>query len=635
MNDYKTVELQDFGSQWTRVNSVDVPKSAALLSTNCAWAPSQVSTRLGFGISYAASEAAKQLYYWIDGALPFLVYFTGTRFRITTTYTPFAISLYSQSAAGAVIAASGPRIYTATYDANMTGTGSGHVISGVDLSFVDKLFLGPLTNVPTVSNVSTGNVTAGAHRVGYILGTRNGYQGRISPSSGTTGFNTASAVNATGGMSLRFQLSGITWPNEVNTVYPVMTPASNLNRWFAIPNVSAAVTGGATTAVDVTFSISDDDLLAADVENEVTDHINLWTQDGSGNPPFSPLAIGEYGFRTWYVADVSGNSQLIVSDPEDPQHITADQHMLQLPGFRKIRGAFALGGMLYVGSTGWTYGYRDTGALPVEWPTPDLVDAQIGPYGPNCVTVSASQGFALVANPQGLWLFQGGSYATKPLTYYVDPDWKRINWTGGGVNVVVVDSKDDQRAYVMAPLDSATSNSHILTIDYTNGLTPETVKFSPWDLANAGYSTLGGGAVVINPDTQIPELWIGTATDILRQKQPTETHPYRDVAAGIDWQFETALLPGVNGSIFYHYCAQLRATGSGTLTGTVYGMDRTVNSGAWTQALSASPGKIYLKRYPRVRSESASYRFSNGAALDSYCVLSQLEHNFAPGPSFR
>lgn len=633
MNDYKTVTLTDFGSPWTRTDPVDVPKSAALLATNCAWAPGQVSTRYGFGVAYAAAEAAKQLYNWISGASSYLVYFTGAKFRITSTTSPSASDLYTQSASGSVIAASGPRIYTATYDANMAGTGSGRVVNST--LTVDKLFLGPLSDVPTVTNTSTGNVTAGVHRVGYIIQTRSGFQGRISPSSVTTGFNTASIVTATGGAKLRFQMSGITWPTEANEIFPVMTPAANLNRWFAIPNVSQAITGGGTTAVDLTFDISDDDLLAADALDEVTDHINLWTQDGSGNPPFAPLAIGEYGFRTWYIADVAGNSQLIVSDPEDPQHVTADQHMLQLPGFRKIRGGFSIGGMLYVGSTGWTYGYRDTGALPVEWPTPDLVDAQIGPYGPNCVTVSASQGFALVANPQGLWLFSGGSYSTKPLTYFVDPDWKRINWTGGGVNVVVVDSKDDQRAYVLAPLDSATGNSHILTIDYTNGLTPETVKFSPWDLANAGYSTLGGGTIVINPTTQIPELWIGTATDILRQKQPTETNPYRDVAAGINWVFETALLPGVNGSIFYHYCGQLRATGAGTLSGTVYGMDRTVNSGAWTQALTATPGKIYLKRYPRVRSESASYRFTNSHVTDSYCILSQLEHNFGIGPSFR
>jgi hypothetical protein len=544
----------------------------------------------------------------------------GGKFRITTAASPSASDLYTQAASGAVIAASGPRVYTASYDSNMIGTGHGHVVNATGLT-TDKLFTGPVATTPTMSDTGTGVITAGTHRAGYIIQTRSGFMGKI---SGITSWTAAGSKQA------NFSLTA-SLPTEATNVYPVITPASNLNRWFLIPNTSAAASG----SINLTFSISDDDLVAADVLNEVTDNVNLWTQDGSGNAPFSPLAIGEYGFRTWYIADVSGQSTLIVSDPDDPQHITADQHVRWLPAFRRMRGAFSIGGMLYVGDSGWTYGFRDNGALPVEWPTPDLVDGSIGPYGPNCATVSASQSFALVANPQGLWLLQGGSYATRPLTYNVDPDWNRINWNGGGYNVRVVDVKDQQRAYVFAPLDSATLNTHMLTIDYTAGLTPEKIKFSPWDLIAAGYSSLGGGCVVQNPTTKIPELWFGTTSKVLRQNQPTDTNPYRDDTLGIDSQFETALLPGINGNVMHHYGAQIRAYGSGTLNGITYGVDRTVNSGAWALALAAAPGKMYIKRYPRVRSESASTRFTNGSVVDAYFVLSALDHLYSPGPEFR
>jgi hypothetical protein len=65
------------------------------------------------------------------------------------------------------------------------------------------------------------------------------------------------------------------------------------------------------------------------------------------------------------------------------------------------------------------------------------------------------------------------------------------------------------------------------------------------------------------------------------------------------------------------------------------GMSRQGKSSAWTLALSAAPGKMYVKRYPRVRSESASTRFTNGAVVDAYFVLSALDHLYSPGPEFR
>ena len=66
----------------------------------------------------------------------------------------------------------------------------------------------------------------------------------------------------------------------------------------------------------------------------------------------------------------------------------------------------------------------------------------------------ASQGFAVVAHTTGLYVFSGGSYTTRPISYYNEPEWKRINWNYA-TSVQVVDDKDRQQLYVLAPLKAS------------------------------------------------------------------------------------------------------------------------------------------------------------------------------------
>src|SRR5262249_33695959 len=132
----------------------------------------------------------------------------------------------------------------------------------------------------------------------------------------------------------------------------------------------------------------------------------------------------------------------------------------------------------------WTYAFEDTGDVPVTWPSARLVDGFIGTQAPRGFTVNASTGLGWCAHTTGLYVFQGGAFNPLPVSYMNAPDWARINWAQAA-KLQVVDDKDKQRVYVLAALDANTSPSHLLTFDYTNGMTTETIKYSLWNIA--GY----------------------------------------------------------------------------------------------------------------------------------------------------
>ncbi len=633
------VQVADFGGPWPRLEASDVPIEQSLLALNCEYNPGQVGTRRGFKQVWNPNEPMNSMFDWVSSNGNYLIYYNATSGKVRLVdnlASPSPADLYTQAgAAGASITSNGTRVFIAHFDPSSAGVGQCRVVGKYGASInTDKAFLGPLTVKPTLVDTGTGSVTAGVKRVGYILQTRNGYVGKLSPTTSGGTFDITSTVTATGGKTITFAIT-TTWPTESAVLYPIMTTSDNLDRYFIVPGLSYATPGGTSWAISATIDISDADL--ASTGTDVTDNLQLLTQDVSGNGPFSPFHVGEFGLRTTYLTEITGISQAYVSDASAAQKITADRNVVYLPGFRQMKGQFSLGKVWYVLGPHWTYAFEDSSEFPVNWAEPRSVDGSIGVPAPRCVTVNASQGFAWVAHQTGLWLFSGGAYQTRPISYYYEPDWKRIKWSAAAT-IQVIDNKDKQQVYVLAPLDSATQPSHILMFDYSNGTDPDKVKPSTWNIV--GYAP-GCGCIVENPTTKLLELWLGNsaAGAVGRQMNSADTSQYADFTTGaIDWQFETALMPGLNldlGRVYHHYATQTRVQGVGTFSGTAYGIDRT-KSVAWPTGitLSALPGQVYTKRYPRLRSESVSYRFTMNAA-NSYCILSMVDHYYKPGPSFR
>lgn len=643
--DYQSTTVTDFAGAWLRPEPTDVPPDQALLSLNCEFNPGQVSKRKGFKMVWNPNEPILSLFNWVKGgdlvslAGNYAIYFTstGTNVRIVVDLaTPVAATLFSQAgAASASIASGGSRLYIATATSSGIGAGQARVV-GIYVAALntDKLFMGPISTKPILTDTGTGVVTAGIHRVGYVIVSRNGFTGKISPVAiGASTFDTTSVVTSTGSKQIGFSLTA-TWPAEASLVYIVMTSTTNLNRYFFVPGLGPyGVPGGGSTTITATIDISDDDLIST--ATEVTDNFNLFTQDSSGNGPFNPFLVVEYGQRVGYFTELNGVFQYYFSEPANHQTITADQHVRYLPGFRKITSAFVINNLLYVLGPHWTYSDYDNLLKPVQWAASSLIDGRIGTLSTRGVSVNSSQGFAWVADVSGLYVFQGGSYAPRPVSYQVDPDWKRINWAAA-MTVQVKDNNDKQQVYVLAPLDGATSPTHILVFDYSNGLTPETIKYSLWSLAS--YAP-GSMEMFQNPTTKKVELWTGRSTSgkVLRQMNDVDDiTPYNDDGVGVDATYEMALQPGMNaeiGSVWAHYGAQVRVKGSGSLAVTSYSMDR-VRSIAW-QAITMAllPGKEYTKQFD-LKSEGVSHRFSN-STLNEYFILSAVRHFYDYWIDFR
>jgi len=642
VSEYQQTTIQQFGGAWLRGDVSDIPPGQALLCLNSEFNQGQAQHRFGFAQFWNPNETITSMVNWIFQTTGvranYLVYYNPSTGNMQVVRDLLSISpqtMYTQAGAvGASITSGGTFLFLATYDANGNGVGQCRVASQYVAALnTDIAFQGPLTAVPTVSNSGTGSVTAGIHNFGYILQTRNGFVGRISPVSGSTFVPVA--LNAAGGKQVSFSVT-TTWPADANIVYPVMSTVNNPNRYFLVPGQSFLVPPGLSFTASFTIDITDADL--ASTGTDVTNNQLLFTQDTSGNGPFSPNFVAVYGPRTVYHTVIGSVPQAYASEPDNPQYITADQHVLYLPGFKAMSSSFSLNNIYYVLGPHWTYAFQDTGDTPVNWPSAQLIDGNIGTPSVHGTTVNSSRGFAWVCDVTGLYTFQGGRYSTLAVSYMVEPDWKRINWSGAAQTVQVVDNSDKRECMVFVPLDGATTPSHMMMFDYTDDITADKVKYSLWNIVS--YNP-GSGCIVQNPTTGLLELWIGKSSNgaVGRQMNSADGSPYADFSSSaINWQYETALLPGLNehiGNIYHHYADQVRATGSGTLNATIYGLDRT-KSVAWTPGvtLSNTPGGAYTKRYPRLRSESASIRFTMNVA-NQHVVLSALDHFYAPGPSFR
>jgi len=514
---------------------------------------------------------------------------------------------------GAVFMDAGARLYVALFNAPGGGAAGGWVVSKQNGVYVaDALFPPPLTYVPGVlTEPGAGSVTAGLHRMGYIIESRGGHVGRPGPDSGT-GVPSLLTFNpqfftATGSKNAQWVLNPTSWPAWGVRVRLIMTPISDLNDWRFVPGASADLPiGGGAASKTITFDISDADLLAKG--ESAIPYLLLQTQTVAGVAPFNVSSVVRLGTRMGYVCtinDVNGNpvSALMVSDPGQYQAITPGQHLVQLPGQQEIVTVFSLGAAHFILGPHWTFATADTHTVPVEWPTPQLIDGRHGTTSVKGVDVSAAGDSAWVADQDGLYRFNG-AYSRLPISYYQTADWNRINWTVPNA-VSVLDDIDSGRVIVMAPLDAATTPSHLLVWNYSRGFEPELVDYSIYDLSGVA---LGSMAVVLNElldqvqaAKRRTELWIGSsaAAPILRALTASDTLPYKDNGAAIHSTYDPALFPGkaYQRGVMRHHGAHIRVEGSGSLALTVSSMDGTSTATPTAITLSATPDAEILRRW--------------------------------------
>lgn len=640
--DVETKELVQFSGPNLRVDPLTVPEQNALNARNVAYVRGQVATRYGHTTQLTPGDAVTALYNWLLLYLGanhnWLVWYStgvGVRYVDLDNIGGGVSTLIAQTTAqGTCFVGAGSRLYVSYYNATGVGIGGPSTSAGSVYSWAysgaDPLFAGPITTgFLSMTEPAAGVITAGTHRFGYLLQTRNGFTTTWCPVTSAGVFAPIVFVNS-GLKNLRISITA-TWPSYALSLQLIMTTTANLNRYYIVPGATISVPAGVSFTVQFPdVSIDDTDLAA---ETDAAIYAGRLTNDVNGNAPFLISTMHTYSSRMAYVTrDGAGFPVCYYSNADDYQALSAATSGVYLPGNLQITVGISLRGVDYLFGPHWTYSVADNGNLPTQWAKPQAVDNAIGTLSPQGVYANASQGFVWVCDVAGLYLFQGGNYPSKPISYYQQSDWNRINWSVPTC-VQVVDDTTNKRVVVQAALDAATTPSHQLTWDYTDGVTPEEAKYS---LNNMASYAPGALAIVQTPATKHQEVWVApsSAGAFVKENEGIESHPYRDVntagdtAVAISSLYETSLLPGLNaqrGQMHFHHGAHLRVRGSGSLALKVWGLDhlRSTVPAASPMAISTNPGLEYLFRY-FLQSEYSSIELSTNA-VDTFFILSGLK----------
>jgi hypothetical protein len=545
----------------------------------------------------------------------FVYFYTGTEIKAYNVITPGISSLNppvtSLGAATKFSAAeAGTFTYLAAYDDKGIGVGTGYVVDP-NLN-ADPLFQGPPTTSEvtiTLAETGSGAITAGTHKVLFVLSTRTGRTCPPGPIDPITSVVIPGTIVATGGKRIQATLHGTSWPTASQSVQLIMSPDDDVNTYYFVPGTTFAVAGGPFT-FSVTFDISDAALI-----NEPP-AANLFNLIVTGF--FSPSFVVSYRNRMVYGA----GDRVYISDPFDFQSITADQHVQVLPGLQTIIGAFPYrDGNLYLLSHEGTFALTDTGDIPVNWTSAQPVDMQIGTKATQGMTHDPSRNDEWVCTPGGLRLFTDGTYQDPPISFW-QPDWQRINWAAPD-HIEIVDMIEEQCIKILLPLDGSTVPTHLMVFDYKSGKTPELIRYSLQVIPNRHCMCR-----VLNPTTGRQDLWLGPLTPGAVWKQDASL--WQDAGADIAGQiYETGPLLDVEelgGPVAFHG-AHYTARGTAQLTLTGYSPYHAKNSGAKTTDLATVPTGTRTLRQWLLRSENQSLEFKTDTG---WFELTECEPYYSP-----
>lgn len=648
--DCGSVELSSFNGAYvptaSGVDSTKIPIQNGILAENVQFFGQNVATRYGHSLVFSPAQILSAMVNWLflNGTTPanYLAWHRpGTGINIASLASPSsAAAMAETTSATASMCPLGSRLYAAFMDANGVGVAAGQVYGfGVG---ADPLFAAPIATAPTFSELGGAYTTAGAKNFGYLIRTRNGYITRPSPAP-SSDFTPTSYTSLGGAIVMAVDPAAHTWPAYALEIAPIMTTTANPNRFYIVPSPfpgnSPWQTITRSAANQLLIEVTDSYLEANGTD--ATPYLLQMGQTVSGTAPINPSVIAPFGQRlAYFTLDSAGVPVVYFSDLSNYQSISAATSGVYLPGLQRSTTGFALRGLFYMLGPHWTYSVADSGAEPSTWADAQLVDGAIGGLGPFCVSLNSSQNYAWVADEAGLYLFQGGAYPSRPVSYWQRADWQRINFAQT-TKIFVVDDKANQRVTVLAPLDSAVAPTHKLTWDYSLGTTPELVQYS-LNRILASEFTPGAIAMVQNDTTKHLEEWLGPSSasfGVVRANDGTETRPYRDLTAAINSQYQYAPLPrGMQGRLVMHHGVQFRIRGESSVDSagdpvgaqfTVYSLDGTRSVGPFDIALDVDPDAEILQRF-FLQSEFASGLIATNAA-DSWFSLARLDHYYTGG----
>ncbi len=637
---YQKEQLENFRGTDSRSEQTNVVQPWGLVAKNVEYGPGLVKTRPG---TYSKSDAnvvsPNSLISWYNPAAN-KSYLAWVRPGAQALYTaPYdgASTTYSIGVTfgyyGA-LAPYGDKLYLSLVDINMNAAeGFSYVIPTDALPGPYQAARGPLSTAQfSISQVATpvaSGMTAGTRYYAVRFITKSGYITRPGPLQAGIYGKTYSTVDLAYFLSANAANDSIvitltpatTWPADIVGAVLLVTTTNNLARLLYAPVANAAITPGSATPVSFTALAVADGVLAQ--QSDALDAEQLWSRDVVANPPFHPRYMFAAGDRMVYLLGKSNNIPgpgIVISEPGSPETFSLDFHLRALPSnLEPITGFYYQGGIYILGHN-FTYVFTDTGGYPVTWPNPRLVSGSIGTSVFGGISVDPS-GNCLVAHQSGFYLFQGGQYATLPISYYQEAEWSDIIWAKAGTPQPfgIVEDRANQRIYVCCHTNT---NGYCLYVwDYIEGITPDRVKFSIWTFPT-GYDPTSITLVQNFGDAVSSlirnHLWIATpAGKFLLQKELGNANPYTDDGNIIDSRYRGPYLPFDSPYLVnYHAGLEVRVLGSGILTPRAYGYDDVRSQVLSPITLSTSPGLAYT-RLMDLRNEGCSVEFRSGSGQGS------------------
>lgn len=448
---------------------------------------------------------------------------------------------------------------------------------------------------------NAGDIDEGIHKYAQVKVYYTGYMTPPSP---------LEAIDAPGSKNIILTLNDPGADALVEYVYILATKADEEELFF--------VPGGqlAWQAASATLNFSDTDLVAsADYLNDLYETI----------PGGSSLDF--YKGRLIIGGNINNGHTCLVSRVQDPESFdTVDGLVSTEPDAsgNTVTAVFGLRDMLLVAKFTGISAFQDNGDVPSTWPI-TVVEGGYGCYSKGLSTFTSglpsvdAADQSLIAHKAGLLLFNGSFYSA-PLTWKIDTLWQRLNFAAMHMVCVAHDIWNRQ-VYVNVPLDAETTPTTILVMDYKDGLTPETVKWSVWNPATEPSHV---GMMPYKADAgTVYKLWYGSRNQT--NFYGLSTSSLTD--AGNNQIGSMVGLPLVSlksGWIHVFTALRMRVKGSGFLNLTIYGEDQSLSATPLGFTLSDPQGNE-LFRQINFTNEKLQLVLSTTTVLSSWFVLSRAE----------
>lgn len=288
-----------------------------------------------------------------------------------------------------------------------------------------------------------------------------------------------------------------------------------------------------------------------------------------------------------------GNSIALISKAADPESFSElDGFIVVDPASNDtLKSAVEFRSVLYLNKKFRMSGVsEEEGLEPAEW-TPETIDNGAGTevYGIQKIlgAEGANDDKFLIATRSGLAFFDG-ILRHPDLTWKVDKYWERINFDAAGNTIQIFNDTTRSLLFIALPLDSNLRPNILLVGDYSDGLDPQNISWTPWEFP---YSDLCIAMQILNG---MPTLRIGSLNGNV-YNWPSET--YNDNGTGIDSYFEHGPIK-IDDSGAITHCAGVRISGRGVgiLQCRFQNQDSVKTTNYATTTLGITPGLDYFRR---------------------------------------